>query len=78
VAWSVFALTCFLVAAGGWLSAGGGHGSRAGTFGTIASSAYALGTGLFGISSAATAARGVGALWVAVAAALARKPAGTS
>jgi signal transduction histidine kinase len=26
VAWSVFALTCFLVAAGGWLSAGGGHG----------------------------------------------------
>jgi hypothetical protein len=32
---------------------------RWGTFGTIASSAYALGTGLFGISSAATAARGV-------------------
>ena len=22
----MFALTCFLVAAGGWLSAGGGHG----------------------------------------------------
>jgi hypothetical protein len=32
---------------------------RWGTFGTIAASAYALGTGLFGISSAATAARGV-------------------
>jgi hypothetical protein len=32
--------------------------SRWGTFGTIAASAYALGTGLSGISSAATAARG--------------------
>jgi len=37
---------------------------RLGTFGTIASSAYALGTGLFGISSAATAARGVETLEV--------------
>jgi hypothetical protein len=33
--------------------------SRWGTFGIIAASAYALGTGLSGISSAATAARGV-------------------
>lgn len=35
---------------------------RWGAFGTIAASAYALGTGLSGISSAATAARGVGTL----------------
>jgi hypothetical protein len=35
---------------------------RWGTFGTIAASAYALGTGLSGISSAATAARGAEAL----------------
>jgi hypothetical protein len=37
---------------------------RWGTFGTIAASAYALGTGLSGISSAATAARGVETLGV--------------
>jgi hypothetical protein len=37
---------------------------RWGTFGTIAASGYALGTGLFGISSALTAARGVETLAV--------------
>lgn len=37
---------------------------RWGTFGTIAVSAYALGTGLFGISAAATAVRGVETLGV--------------